>query len=268
MRRVGKKIGGRSGATMLFAILVFMLCALTGAAALTAAAANSGRYTHVKEEQQEYLSMSSAVNLMREELVGKTFSAQAKTTNTVTVTKDVAGDTTSETEELEPGSPVYEYDGGFSGQLLNVFTEFFLNKFSSSYPDIANAIRLGFGSSDIYEKELTFTTGDEVIDKYKVKAKFAVDEDFNITVNFSLTVKDASGGDKNIDAYGTDMTIRAAIDGGGISTSSTSSNTSEYDGSTLKSTTTTTITTYTMKVTWLEENTTISEKDTLKTEGA
>lgn len=262
MRRVGKKIGGRSGATMLFAILVFMLCALTGAAALTAAAANSGRYTHVKEEQQEYLSMSSAVNLMREELVGKTgktFTAQV----TKTETKDASGNLQGDPDvSWVTGSP--KYDGGFSGQLLDVFKGFYLNKLGSSI-DISG---LGATMSPPYEKTLTFTTGDEVVDKYKVTAKFAVDEDFNITVNFSLTVKDASGADKDIDAYGTDMTIRAAIDGGGINTSSTSSTTSEYDGSTLKSTTTTTITTYTMKVTWLEENTTISEKDTLKTEGA
>lgn len=259
MRRVGKKIGGRSGATMLFAILVFMLCALTGAAALTAAAANSGRYTHVKEEQQEYLSMSSAVNLMREELVGKTFSAQAKTTNTVTVTKDVAGDTTSETEELEPGSPVYEYDGGFSGQLLKTFEGYYLaelNKILSSHPHI-NTSSLGAGSSDPYTDTLTISLDGDA-DKYKVKAEFEVDNDFNFTLKFSF--------DGTNKAYGTNMTIRATVDG--INTSSTSSTTSEYDGSTLKSTTTTTITTYTMKVTWLEENTTISEKDTLKTEGA
>ena len=256
MRRVGKKIGGRSGATMLFAILVFMLCALTGVAALTAAAANSGRYTHVKEEQQEYLSMSSAVNLMREELVGKTgktFTAQV----TKTETKDASGNLQGDPDvSWVTGSP--KYDGGFSGQLLDVFKGFYLNKLSGVIP-ASEISKLGATKSPPYEETLTFTTGDEVIDKYKVTAKFAVDKDFNITVNFSLT-----DGTNEIKAYGTDMTIRANVDG--INSSSRITN-KTYDTSG-KVASTTTETTYTMKVTWLEENTTISEKDTLKTEGA
>ena len=77
MKRLVNKLRSNGGATILFAILVFMLCALVGTAALTAAAANSGRYTHIKAEQQAYLSMASAVNLMRDELVGKTFKAEA-----------------------------------------------------------------------------------------------------------------------------------------------------------------------------------------------
>ena len=110
-----------------------------------------------------------------------------------------------------------------------------------------------------YEQDLTFTTGDEVIDKYKVTAKFAVDKDFNITVNFSLT-----DGTNEIKAYGTDMTIRANVDG--INSSSRITKKTYDTNGAVESTTTET--TYTMKVTWLEENTTISEKDTLKTEGA
>ena len=253
MRRVGKKIGGRSGATMLFAILVFMLCALTGVAELTAAAANSGRYTHVKEEQQEYLSMSSAVNLMREELVGKTFTAQV----TKTETKDASG-ATQGTPGVGwvTGSP--KYDGGFSGQLLDVFKGYYLNKLSGVIP-ASEISKLGATMSPPYEQDLTFTTGDEVIDKYKVTAKFAVDKDFNITVNFSLT-----DGTNEIKAYGTDMTIRANVDG--INSSSRITKKTYDTNGAVESTTTET--TYTMKVTWLEENTTISEKDTLKTEGA
>lgn len=249
MKRLVNKLHSKGGATILFAILVFMLCALVGAAALTAAAANSGRYTHVKAEQQEYLSMSSAVNLMREELVDKTFTAQV----TRTETKDASGNPVA-------GSPVVgwavgslEYDGGFSGQLLEVFKGFYLNELSSSYPDV-DISALDAPSSTTYKTELTFTTEDEDIDKYKVTAELEVDKDFNITVKFYFT--DGSG--RKSDVYGTNLIIRATVDGDGITTASSS----RADG-----TNTITTTTYTMKVTWLEANTTVV-KSTLETEGA
>ena len=75
MRRVWRKVKSNSGASMLFALLVFMLCVLAGTAALTAAAANSGRYTHMEAEQQDYLSVASAARVVKDELVKGTFTA-------------------------------------------------------------------------------------------------------------------------------------------------------------------------------------------------
>lgn len=84
MKRVWEKLKSRDGASILFAILVFMLCILAGTAALTAAAANSGRYSHLREEQQKYLTVSSAAKLLRDEIAGMT----------VTETKDEEGNVT------------------------------------------------------------------------------------------------------------------------------------------------------------------------------
>lgn len=75
MRWLNEKLHDRSGASLLFAILVFMLCILAGTAALTAAAANAGRYTHLESEQQTYLTISSAVRLMKDEVAGTTLTA-------------------------------------------------------------------------------------------------------------------------------------------------------------------------------------------------
>lgn len=80
MGRVWRKVKSRSGASLMFAILVFMLCVLAGTAALTAAAANSGRYTHLRGEQQMYLAVNSAAKLMENQLVGKNFTATKETT--------------------------------------------------------------------------------------------------------------------------------------------------------------------------------------------
>lgn len=82
MKRVTEKLKSRAGASLLFAILAFLLCVLAGTAALTAAAANSGRYTHLEAEQQAYLAVSSAVKLMRNQLAKNNFTATKETTTT------------------------------------------------------------------------------------------------------------------------------------------------------------------------------------------
>lgn len=58
----------RRGASVLIAILVFFLAALSGTLVLTMAASNAGRYTHAKEDQQAYFSVASAVKLILSKL--------------------------------------------------------------------------------------------------------------------------------------------------------------------------------------------------------
>lgn len=58
------------GASVIIALLVFLLAALSGTIALTMATSNAGRYTHEKEDQQAYLSVVSAGNLILDRLNG------------------------------------------------------------------------------------------------------------------------------------------------------------------------------------------------------
>ena len=54
----------RRGASVLIALLVFFLAALSGTLVFTMATSNAGRYTHEKEEQQVYFSVASAAKLI------------------------------------------------------------------------------------------------------------------------------------------------------------------------------------------------------------
>lgn len=80
--RPWQKLNSRRGASILFAILIFMMCILAGTAALTAASANSGRYAHMKADQQRYLSVASAAQLLTEEFTQNRFTANLKVTET------------------------------------------------------------------------------------------------------------------------------------------------------------------------------------------
>lgn len=65
MQKIKAKLNSKRGVSLLLALLLFLLCALSGAAALTAAGSNIGRYSYMIEYQQEYLSVSSAAKLLK-----------------------------------------------------------------------------------------------------------------------------------------------------------------------------------------------------------
>lgn len=69
------------GASMLIALLVFLIAALSGTVALTMASSNAGRYTHERQDQQPYLSVVSAAKLIVNRLEGLTVQFKSKTTN-------------------------------------------------------------------------------------------------------------------------------------------------------------------------------------------
>ena len=54
----------RRGASVLIAILVFFLAALSGTVALTMSASNAGRYAHERDDQQAYLYCASAAKMI------------------------------------------------------------------------------------------------------------------------------------------------------------------------------------------------------------
>ncbi len=65
MKKLKQKLNSKRGVSIVMALLLALICLFAGAAALTAASANIGRYTYLRKEQQEYLSISSAARLLK-----------------------------------------------------------------------------------------------------------------------------------------------------------------------------------------------------------
>ena len=68
MKDIKKKLNDRQGAAILIALMFMLVCMVTGASVLFASASNAGKARSNKEEQQKYLSVSSALNLICDEL--------------------------------------------------------------------------------------------------------------------------------------------------------------------------------------------------------
>ena len=73
-------LGGRArrGASVLIAILVFFLAAISGTVALTMSASNAGKATHEREEQQAYLLCMSAAHIILDRLDGLVVTFRSK----------------------------------------------------------------------------------------------------------------------------------------------------------------------------------------------
>ncbi|MDO4271208.1 MAG: hypothetical protein Q4C72_09850 [Eubacteriales bacterium] len=76
MKQVSQKLNSQSGASLVIALIFFLVCLTVGGIVLTAASVNVGRITRIEGEQQAYFAVRSAAELLRDELEGTAFSAK------------------------------------------------------------------------------------------------------------------------------------------------------------------------------------------------
>ena len=68
MKRLREKLHSQSGMSILLALLMFLVCAMVAASVLGAAASNAGKIRSNQVEHQKYLTLSSAIRLICDEL--------------------------------------------------------------------------------------------------------------------------------------------------------------------------------------------------------
>lgn len=84
-----QKLHSRRGASMLIALLFFLTAMMVGAVVLTAASTNAGRVVRSRREQQNYLAVASAAELVKEDITGEprqTFTGSYRRVDTEIVT--------------------------------------------------------------------------------------------------------------------------------------------------------------------------------------
>lgn len=89
-----KKLKNNSGATILMALLLILLAMAVGAAILTAAVSAAHHMRSDREAQQNYLTVSSAAELIRDSIAGDKY--ERTMTETHTAVRDTDGNITGE----------------------------------------------------------------------------------------------------------------------------------------------------------------------------
>ena len=70
-----KKIQSETGASLSFALLIFLVCTVVGSVILTSGTASSGRLSRLKDVDTRYYSVESAANLIRKTMDGRVVNA-------------------------------------------------------------------------------------------------------------------------------------------------------------------------------------------------
>lgn len=110
MNKFRDKLKNQSGASMIIALLFFLLCAMIGSSVLMASASNMGKSRSNEEQHQTYLALSSAVRLICDDIANSTYTG--KYTYTVT--------TTGEGDDKKTTTSLTQQDGTYSGKLSDM----------------------------------------------------------------------------------------------------------------------------------------------------
>lgn len=113
-----KKLKNNSGATILMALLLILLAMAVGAAILTAAVSAAHHMKSDREAQQNYLTVSSAAELIRDSIAGDKYTRTM--TETHTALKDEDGNITGEKVSY---STDVKYPTGIMGAWLSACIE-------------------------------------------------------------------------------------------------------------------------------------------------
>ena len=76
MDSAAKKLNSSRGASIILALVFLLVCVMVGSSVLMAAASNAGRSRSNRQEQQLYLVLSSALQLVADDLTGTKYTCQ------------------------------------------------------------------------------------------------------------------------------------------------------------------------------------------------
>lgn len=96
---MNKKLRSQTGASLILALLLFLVCAVVGSVVLTAGTAAAGRLSEMSEMDQRYYAVTSAANLLGKELNNETVTIRRTREQTVTYSVD--------SDESTDGSYIY-----------------------------------------------------------------------------------------------------------------------------------------------------------------
>ena len=102
MHKLKQKLKSQTGASITFALLLFLVCAVVGSAVLVAGTAAAGRMSKIAEMDQRYYAVNSAARLLVDQIAGEK--------NTATIMNIEALGTPSDTDDTAAASGFYYLD--------------------------------------------------------------------------------------------------------------------------------------------------------------
>lgn len=173
------KLKSNSGASLMAALLFFIMCATVGSFVLAAATASSGRLAGLKRNEQAHYAVNSAADL----IAGLVQDEHSKVI--IQLTKEYPLGDTGDTEEMtfidpKTGSPLSASDENQIMLTYLVNTVYPLLRYDSAFPDRSNPVK----------GELDTQIGVQGYEDLLVNAKITLDA----SLNLSVEIKSATAG--------------------------------------------------------------------------
>ena len=157
-----RKLRGRAGASLTFALLLFLVCAVIGSVVLAAGTAAAGRFSQLTSMDARYYAVTSAARLFCDQLDGRsvTVTRVRVSTETETTTYTEQPDSTV-TETVTTSGPDYTYSSTLpaAGTLLGDAATTLVFGSVTDY-DSAEGWNAS-GASAAATRDLTVTVGDK-----------------------------------------------------------------------------------------------------------
>lgn len=199
MRKIREKLRSQNGASILLALLFFLLCGMVGASVLMAAASNAGKSRSSREEQQKYLTLSSALQLVCDELTSAKYTAVFSLEKTEEIMKNV-GTETEQKWELDHYKYYYKQtDGVYTGKfpenvlpLRNALNKLFAAKrplpwnTTSGENEYEYSSTLGTTNGESFELTLAVDKNDEPGLAQPVKVTVTLEGNYRLSLKASL----------------------------------------------------------------------------------
>ncbi len=182
MSRIRTRLRSEQGATLIYALFFFIICAVVGSVVLTAGTAAAGRLSQAQKMDQRYFAVNSAAEMLEWEMnqdaarVTVVTKSQSKDTITSTLTK--AGEKWNEGERSRSRTPVGEPATTTSGTSAPI---------AALLLDAVNlADNTAVTNKTIQDIELSCDAGDTL----KTMGDLGVDAKYNITITLRDTIGD------------------------------------------------------------------------------
>ena len=166
-----KKVKNNSGATILMALLLILLATAVGAAVLTAAVSAARHLRSDREAQQNYLTVSSAAELIRDSINGQTYERKLRAWRRTTYNEETGEEIVNKGRTLNAPAPAFT---GPMGEWLSAC--------------IANSENKDYLYASLQECSDTITVALKgTPDLKQVQAKFSAQANGELRVELSLT---------------------------------------------------------------------------------
>ena len=191
MERIAEKLKSKSGVSVVLAMVFLLLCVMVGASVLVAAASNAGRTRSNRQEQQLYLTLSSALQLITEDLTADdTVYTGSYICKKETVSPPGGGGSPSNKYTFAPAS------GTMTGKFSAVFSPFLEQIFKADIGKKVAALPVGpsdqldngfAGGPDPQDQTFTLTVvPEEPLEDYEVRIDVTITTGYRIRLDAVL----------------------------------------------------------------------------------